>query len=153
MAEDIIKELTINLETVLYQFVKLYDQLAVDHSLMAQRELKVVRNVEKLQDIATELHELGPTIVTTIKNTTKQEVEQVFANIVNLVERSIDGKLKPSCNVLDATLVKLNEAMQDTQKIKEQLGLRNTWLLVLMSFFAGCLIGGLIVLVVGLKVS
>ena len=141
------------METVLYQFVKLYDQLAVDHSLMAQRELKVVRNVEKLQDIATERHELGPTIVTTIKNTTKQEVEQVFANIVNLVERSIDGKLKPSCNVLDATLVKLNEAMQDTQKIKEQLGLRNTWLLVLMSFFAGCLIGGLIVLVVGLKVS
>lgn len=91
----------IKLQTLLHQFIQLYDRFSVEHSLMTDRELKLLKKLEKLNETLenlnttiVELNEFTPKVVTAIE----EIVEKVYIKLSQLIEQTIERKLDNTFN-------------------------------------------------------
>jgi len=139
-------------ETLLYQFIKLYDRLTVEHSLMNDRELKLIKNLEGLKETVEELNQLSPQIIEIIKDTTKQEVNRIYQSLVTKIDNIeqninnvLDTILNDCCNKLNAESNKITKLSKDcwdlNKKLVEDLSLIKIFVLMLIGLAGGLIIG------------
>ena len=153
-------ELTTNaikIQTLLHQFIQLYDRLTVEHSLMTNRELKLVKNLESLKETIEELNQLSPQIINTIQDTAKQEVDRVcrslFTKIENMqqnINNILDAKLDDCCNKLNNESTKIAKLGEDCWQLTTELGVKSSWRMLFIFLLSG-LVGGLMIGYVILK--
>ena len=62
-------------EVLLYQFIKLYDRLNLEHSLTTERELKLIKNLEDFKEITLALNNTTSSINSTINELTQIELK------------------------------------------------------------------------------
>lgn len=95
----------IKLQTLLHQFIQLYDRLAVEHSLMTERELKLLKRLEKLHETLEHLNKtievlnkFGPQVTKTIELTINEVANEIYIKLADSIRRHIEQKLNDSLN-------------------------------------------------------
>jgi hypothetical protein len=91
----------IKMQTLLHQFIQLYDRITVEHSLMTDRELKIVKNLEALNETIIDLEQttvrldqLGQQIKENVKEVIRAEVNNGLGEISNSNATSMDNKVQ-----------------------------------------------------------
>ena len=71
-------------EALLYQFIKLYDRLTLEHSLMTERELKLLKNLEGFKEIILQLNS-----ATTKMNITMVDLKTMDLKLSTVIKNNI----------------------------------------------------------------
>lgn len=85
-------------ENLLHQYVKLYDRLTVEHSLMTDRELKLLKELERLYEVVNKLNHFSPEVAKIIHNTNQQSINQTWEQLSALIRAEIKGHLDKHLN-------------------------------------------------------
>jgi DNA anti-recombination protein RmuC len=141
----------IKMQTLLHQFIQLYDRLTVEHSLMTDRELKLIKNLASLRETIQALNQLSPQIIDTIQDTAKKEVDRVcrslFTKIENVqqnINNIFDAKLDDCCNKLNSESTKIAKLGGDCWQLTTELGVKSSWRMLFIFLLSG-LVSGLII--------
>lgn len=152
--EEILTNNASKFEILLYQFIKLYDRLNLEHSLTTERELKLIKNLEDFKKITLALNKTTSSINSTINELTQIELKlfaAIQSNVAEVIGRLRSNLIELSHRVLDQGLGqymqcfssnlhyainKLEELMQE--KVKRDVKV------FLMLLVVGALIGLLI---------
>lgn len=98
-------------EALLYQFVKLYDRLTLEHSLMNDRELKLIKNLEGFTDLMMELNN-----IITKTNNVAVEINQLDKKLSNVVRETIIVKINETCEALNKTGSRVATIIKETNQ-------------------------------------
>ena len=132
-------------ETLLYQFVKLYDRLTLEHSLMTDRELKLLKRLEKLHELIERLNEFIPEVTKIIKDTNEQAVKQTWELLDELTRKSIkehlDQHLSYHCNKLYNATDKIEDLTNDYGQVSFRFLVTMVGMSVLIGMIAGMILG------------
>ena len=102
---------TSKFEALLYQFVKLYDRLTLEHSLMNDRELKLIKNLEGFTDLMMELNN-----IITKTNNVAVEINKLDKKLSHVVRETIIVKINETCEVLNKTSSKVAAIIKETNQ-------------------------------------
>lgn len=150
-------------DALLYQFIKLYDRLTVEHSLTTERELELIKNLEDLQEITLDLNNTTSKINSTIKELNQMELtlsEKIQINVSVAIGKLRGNLLELSSRILGQRIMKyveycatnLHDTIDKIEKLtKEQVkqDVKVFWMLLGVATLIGLLIGALIIITIG----
>lgn len=143
--EKVLIDSASKLENLLYQYVKLFDRLTVEHSLMTDRELKLLKELEKLHEVINKLNKFSPEVTNIIQNTTQQVInknrEDLSALIKTLIERPLDQHLNYCSKQLYEATNKIKILTNDYDMTCVKYFLTVVSVGVLVGIIAGMIIG------------
>lgn len=145
-------------DALLYQFIKLYDRLTVEHSSTTERELELIKNLEDLQEITLDLNNATSKINSTIKELNQMELTLsavIQSNVSAAIGKLRGNLLELSSSILDQRIMKyveycasnLHYAIDKIEELtKEQVkkDVKVFWILLGVVTLIGLLIGALI---------
>lgn len=102
---------TSKFEALLYQFVKLYDRLTLEHSLMNDRELKLIKNLEGFNDLMMELNN-----IITKTNNVVVEINKLDQKLSEVVCNTIIVKINETCQALNKTGSRVATMIKETNE-------------------------------------
>ena len=132
----------IKMQTLLHQFIQLYDRITVEHSLMTDRELKIVKNLEalnqtiiNLEQTTVMLDELGQQIKENVKEVIRAEVNNGLGEISNRNATSMDSKVSEICRKLNNEHNHMRYMVNEYEQIKRGFNLK-LWIIALLLGFS-----------------
>lgn len=132
-------------ETLLYQFIKLYDRLTVEHSLMTDRELKLLKRLEKLNELIERLNEFIPEVTKIIQDTNQQSVKKSWDLLSELtrtaIKEHLDRHLNYCCNKLHNATDNIGDLINEYGKVSIRFLAALIGLSILIGMVAGMIIG------------
>ncbi len=145
MAEEI--ELTtssIKLQTLLHQFIQLYDRLVVEHDLMSTRELKIVKNlgnltetIDGLNQTVVGLNELGTQMKNAVTEAVTKVVSSNWIGFSDKIAGKMDSDVNKVCRDLDRTANKLQSIAKEYDKLKNIFNLKLSIIVFLVGLSLG----------------
>jgi hypothetical protein len=96
-------------EALLYQFVKLYDRLTLEHSLMNERELKLIKNLEGFNET---IKELNNSIINT--NNALVEINNLDLKLAVVVHDNVTTKFEEACRSLNEIGSQVSTIIEET---------------------------------------
>lgn len=141
-------------EALLYQFIKLYDRLTLEHSLMTERELKLLKNLEGFKEIILQLNSattkmnitmadlktIDLKLSTVIKNNITEATDKTRKDLLDLNEKTLDISLR---RCLEQYSSKLNYADNKAVELLDEKGKSDSRFALLL--LIGCTLFGLII--------
>lgn len=121
----------IKMQTLLHQFIQLYDRITVEHSLMTDRELKIVKNLEKINETIVDLDQLSQQIKENVKEVIRAEVNNGLGEISNSNARSMDNRVTEMCRKLNNEHYHMQSMVQEYKEIKRGFNLK-LWIIALL---------------------
>lgn len=94
-------------EILLYQFIKLYNRLNLEHGLTTERELKLIKNLEDFKEIILALNNTTSSINSTTNELTQIELKlsaAIQSNVAEVIGRLRSNLIELSHRVLDQGL-------------------------------------------------
>lgn len=145
-------------EVLLYQFIKLYDRVKVEHSLTTERELKLIKNLEDFKEITLALNNTTSSINSTINELTQIELKlsaaiqsnvaevtgRLRSNLIELSHRVLDQGLGQYMQCFSSNLHYAINKLEELMQEKAKRDVRVFWMLLGVGALIGLLIGVLI---------
>lgn len=145
-------------DALLYQFIKLYDRLTVEHSLTTERELELIKNLEDLQEITLDLNNTTSKINSTIKELNQLEltlsaviqsnvsaaIGNLRGNLLELSSRILDQRIMQYVEYCASNLHYAIDKIEELTKEQVKKDVKVFWMLLGIATLIGLLIGALI---------
>lgn len=94
-------------EALLHQFIKLYDRLTLEHSLMTERELKLLKNLEGFKEIVLQLNSAITKMNITMSDLKTMDLKLstvIKNNIIEATDKTKNDLLDVNENTLERSL-------------------------------------------------
>ena len=133
-------------ETLLYQFIKLYDRLTVEHALITERELKIVAKLENLDQTLIELNkklvkldQLGPQLTTDTASAINMAVSNNWEGLSKSIATNTERRISTFCIDLNNASSKMRFIVDEYDNMKKSFNLKIWAIMFLLGllFWAG----------------
>lgn len=128
----------IKMQGLLEQLTESSEILANEYRLLTKNNLKVAQNIEMLNKTVELLHQVSPAIIKQIKETSIQEVHNVFKSLSDDVGNNIDLKLDDFCCKLNNESTKITNISDHYKKLSRKMLLT----IIGISVLIGIVLGG-----------
>ena len=111
----------IKMQGLLEQLTESSEILANEYRLLTKNNLKVAQNIEILNKTVESLHQVSPAIIKQIKETSIQEINNVFKSLSDAVGKNIDLKLDDFCRKLNSESTKITNISDHYKKLSRKM--------------------------------
>lgn len=139
---------SMKMQTLLHQFIQLYDRLTVEHSLMTNRELKIIKDlvkltetIEKLDLTITELQQLDQQLQVNVQESIRKEVKNNFNDISNNIIINMDKQVTAICYALQVEHRNMQSMVHEYKEMQQTFSLREWGIALLIGFVFGLSFG------------
>lgn len=148
---SVLVNMPIKLQTLLHQFIQLYDRLAVEHSLMTERELKLLKRLEKLNETLEHLHKtieilnkFEPQVVKLMEELNQNSINELDVKLSEAIKVNIEKKLSNNLNYYCSVFREATNKFEEITKKQKETD-ENAFFMMLIIVGLICLLVGIII--------